>query len=294
MGALVVVVALAGPAYCWHDAGHAILTRASLMALSEDIPAFFRTGGRWIGHYVYEPDVSKDQRSAPYVRASERPEHYLDLEFLKGEPLPKYRHEYIALCHRLGVKPEEVGYLPYAIAEWTQRLAVAFAEHRAWPENEMIRHKCLVYAGFLSHYSQDICQPLHLTIHWDGRANPDGSSSRSGIHGKVDWLVEMLDLDPAELARSVSVVPVEGDIMDAMLEVVRLGNSLVDATYDLEPLLPKDEETPDTVDPKVVAFTRDRSEAAVRLTASLYQYAWTLSAGMKTSHWADRSVTDVK
>jgi hypothetical protein len=42
----------------------------------------------------------------------------------------------------------------------------------------------------------------------------------------------------------------------------------------------------------VVAFARDRSEAAVRFTASLYEYAWTLSAGMKTARWADRSVTD--
>lgn len=288
------VVLLAGPLYGWHDAGHAILSRASLLALPEDMPAFFRSAGREIAHYVYEPDVSKDQRSAPYVRASERAEHYLDLEFLRGAALPKYRHECIALCCSLGVQPEAVGYLPYAVAEWSQRLAVAFSEHRAWPDNAMVRTKCLVYAGFLAHYAQDLCQPLHLTIHWDGRANPDGSSPRSGIHGQVDWLVEMLGPDPAGLARSVTVTAIEGDVMDAVLTAVRKGNQLVDATYALEPLLPEDETRPDSVDPRVVAFTRDRAEAAVAFTASLYEYAWALSAGMKTPYWADRSRTDAE
>ena len=53
-------------------------------------------------------------------------------------------------------------------------LAVAFAEYRKWPDNPMIQHKCFLYAGFLAHYAQDMCQPLHLTINFDGLGNPTG------------------------------------------------------------------------------------------------------------------------
>ncbi len=294
IGALVLLVAVSGSACGWHDAGHAILAKAALMALPDEVPPFFRSGGREIAHHAYDPDVSKGQKTAPYVRAVERPEHYLDLEFLKGEPLPRYRYEYLALCYKLNLKPEEVGVLPYAIAEWTQRLAVAFAEHRSWPDNPMIQQKCFVYAGFLAHYAGDMCQPLHLTIHHHGRAKPDGSSPWGKIHGQVDWLVEMLELDPAELARGAEVPRIEGDLMDAILSVFGDGFGLVDRVFALEDKLPSDGESPDQVDPEVVAFTRDRAGAAVAFTASLYHYAWTLSGGMKTSGWADRARTDAE
>ena len=295
IGTLVLALLASNPAHGWHDAGHAILTKAALLALPDSLPAFFRSAGREVAHYAYEPDVSKEQRDlAPYVRAAEYPEHFLDLEFLQGNPLPKYRYEYLELCYKIGVKPQYVGLLPYAIAEWTQRLAVAFHEHRVWPDNPMIRQKCFVYAGFLAHYAQDFCQPLHLTADWDGRANPDGSSPRSGIHDKVDWMVEMLDFPPADLARAATVTTIAGDLMDTLLPAVLEGNGMVDAVYGLEPLLPDDGEVPDTVDPRVVSFARARSEAAVGLLASLYTHAWTLSSGMKHPFWADRAVTDAK
>jgi hypothetical protein len=97
--------------------------------------------------------------------------------------------------------------LPYAIAEWTERLSIAFAEHRKYPANPYIQNKCLVYAGFLAHYAQDLCMPLHTTIHHDGRANPDGSTPKTGIHPRVDSLVEKLDMQPAQLAANQRVWP---------------------------------------------------------------------------------------
>src|SRR5581483_6890740 len=95
---------------------------------------------------------------------AEGPEHYLDSELLKDRPLPPTRYRFIALCAELNLDPSKVGLVPYAIAEGTERLAIAFAEHRKWPQNPYIQQKALVYAGRLAHYSCDLCMPLHTTI----------------------------------------------------------------------------------------------------------------------------------
>ena len=75
----------------------------------------------------------------------------------------------------------EASTLPYSIAEWTQRLTIAFAEHRNDPENPHVRAKCLVFAGILSHYAADLHMPLHTSIHWDGRDDA-GAMSSSGVY----------------------------------------------------------------------------------------------------------------
>ena len=92
----------------WWSGGHAILTRAAVKASSDEMPAFFRSGGAMIAHCAYDPDISKN-RDAPIVRSAEHSEHYIDLELLQGRPLPKNRYEFIQLCADLDIRPEEVG-----------------------------------------------------------------------------------------------------------------------------------------------------------------------------------------
>ena len=132
-----VVLASWAPASGWWPAGHGIMTRAAVKALPQEMPEFFRAGDFMIAHCSFDPDVSKN-RGTSYVRDAERPEHYIDLELLRGRRLPKGRYGFIQLCDKLGIEPEDVGLAPYAVAEWTERLAVAFAEYRKWPDNPFI------------------------------------------------------------------------------------------------------------------------------------------------------------
>ena len=279
------------PCQGWWPKGHGILTRAAVYALPEELPAFFRTGSAAIAHYVFDPDVAKN-RGTPLVRGAEHPEHFIDLEYLKGNPLPKGRYEFISLCVKLGVKPERVGFLPYAISEWTERLAVAFAEHRKWPSNPIIQNKCLVYAGFIAHYAQDVCQPLHLTIHYNGRANPDGSSPRTGIHQKVDGLIEFLGFGPEGLARGQKI-DAFGDVMEALFDQIDAGRALIDLVYDLEADLP-DMEWGRERKPvaSVKQFATERAREAVRFTAALYLTAWRMSEKVELPDWLDRAEVD--
>ena len=274
----------------WWSGGHGILTRAAVKASPNELPEFFRSGGGMIAHCAYDPDVSKN-RGTPAVSSSEHSEHYVDLELLKGRSLPKNRYEFIKLCAELGTRPEKVGFVPYAVAEWTERLAVAFAEHRKWPHNVFIQNKCLVYAGFLAHYAQDMCQPLHLTVDYNGRRQPDGTVLHKGIHEKVDALVEFLEMKPAALAEAQDITMLDNLITD-ISKSVENGHNLVDRVYDLADSLPNPRDKEWTSVPEVIEFAHERAREAVRFTACLYLTAWRISKTVELPSWLNRSASD--
>jgi hypothetical protein len=192
---------------------------------------------------------------------------------------------FVSLCCSLGVSPGKVGLLPYTLAEWTERLAVAFAEYRRWPKDKMIPQKCFVYAGFVSHYAQDLCQPLHTTIHYDGRMGQDGVSPRSGIHEKTDALVERLGARSAVIARDLSPATVDS-LMPFVLRELSSTHALVDTLYALEALLPAVGGAKPPA--PVAAFAIDRMRRAAAVTAGLYVYAWRLSADIEFEEWLKR------
>ena len=286
----VISLLIGNPAWGWWSGGHGIMTRAAVKTLPEDMPAFFRSGERMIAHCSFDPDISKN-RGTPYVEKAEHAEHFLNLELLQGRPLPQGRYAFTQLCAELGIRPEKVGLVPYATAEWTERLAVAFAEYRKWPDNPVIQNKCMVYAGFIAHYAQDMCQPLHLTIHFDGRAKLDGSSAGTGIHEKVDGLIEYLALDPDELAPDGKIEPLD-DLMDDILKEIGAGRALIDRVYELEDRLPSFQDRDWTPVPEVTDFATERAREATRFTAALYLTAWQLSEQIRLPGWLDRSQVD--
>lgn len=275
---------LSSPVYAWWGGGHDILTQAAIKALPDELPDFFRSasGEEMVAHCAYDPDVSKN-REMEHARAAEYGEHYFDLELIKDNPVPANRDAFIKLCAELNQDPRKVGYLPYAVAEWTERLAIAFAEYRKWPENPIIQYKCFVYAGFLGHYAQDMCQPLHLTVHFDGIVQEDGTRLHDGIHEKVDSSVEMLKLDPNKLAKNQQIKPV-GELFPAIVKQLKDGHKLVDSVYELVNEYQKLKEPSDGL----LSFTTDRSRDAVRWTASLYLTAWMLSEDVKLPGWLER------
>ncbi|MDH3255773.1 MAG: hypothetical protein OEM62_12320, partial [Acidobacteriota bacterium] len=183
LAGLVLVVALmpvtVAPSHAWSADGHRLVARLATASTPADLPDFFRGGSERVAAFSIEPDVLR-LRDTPHLRAREYPEHYLDSELLDGAVLPDSRSVFLELLQRKSLAPTAVGMLPYAIVEATEHLAIAFAEHRARPDDVDIRTKALYLAGVLSHYSADLSQPLHTTIHHNGRARPDMSSPRTG------------------------------------------------------------------------------------------------------------------
>lgn len=286
-GLLVGLVFLPGVSNAWWGGGHDLITLAAVRATPDDLPAFFREGERGVAHAVYDPDILKN-RGVMLARGAEHGEHYLDKELLKGRTLPRTRYAFIQLCHELGVKPEHVGTVVYAVSEWTERLTVAFAEHRKWPDNPYVRSKCLIYAGILAHYSEDMCQPLHLTIHFDGKKQEDGSKLHEGIHEKIDALPETLKIDPDEMARGLAVAPIDS-LMPEVIDQFERSFKLVEKVYSLGGRYPNYGQEDWKMDEEVIAFANERTRESARFTASLFLTAWRNSAAIKLDGWLDRS-----
>lgn len=282
-GPFAALAVLCGTASAWWAAAHNIIDEATVLALPEDMPEFFRKGGATISSYSMDPDVWKN-RKLPALRAAEHPEHYLDLELLKGKELPRTRAEFHALCRELKVAPDKMGTLPYAIQEWYERLVLAFAEHRRWPKDERVRAKILYVAGVLSHYTGDASQPLHCTVHFDGRAKADGSSPETGIHLKMDALPDNVGITPEEAARSLRVSAVE-DTFALSLATIRWSNRQVDKVYLLEAGLPAVDEKPTSPDPRVRSLALECCRVGAVLTATVWYSAWVNSAKVELPGW---------
>jgi hypothetical protein len=71
---LVVVAAagaFAGLAPGWWVKGHESITQAAAARLPDELPAFFRNGGKHLAHFAGDPDRWKN-RETPVLRAAER------------------------------------------------------------------------------------------------------------------------------------------------------------------------------------------------------------------------------
>lgn len=282
-GALLAISA--SPSFAWFPKGHSIIARSAARVVPAAVPAWFREGASQIAHHSQDPDVQKN-RDLPLMTEVEAPRHYIDWELLQSNPLPEKRAGYFALLARLKQSPDDVGELPYALREWSERLAMDFAEARKYPDNPYIRAKTLVTAGVLSHYSGDCEMPLHVTLDFDGRHLPDGSSPKTGIHAKVDSLVERVNPSLGELESNQTSAPIT-DLWPAIQAEIMSSRSHINQTYALEAQLPpaKGAWSPS---PQVRAFTVERTRAGVGFTSRLFAWAWAKSAMIKLPDWLER------
>lgn len=278
ISAALFVLCIAGgfPARAWVASAHESIAVTAVKTLPDSMPPYFRAGAARVGRSAIDPDYFR-LRDLPQLRNVESPEHYLDSEFLDGAEWPPTRYEYLGLLAREELSPYTVGTLPYSLIEAVQRLAASFAQVRANPRDAWAQAKSLHHAGVLAHYSADLCQPLHTTIHYNGRARPDGSSPRSGIHSKTDGLGDVVFDQGGVTVASPEAV---GDVWAAIRAEFAASHALVDRVYELESGLGAD-----PVSSEALAFGRERIAASVRFTAALYVSAWELSAGISLPNW---------
>lgn len=282
--ALALAALAAGPAHGWLTSGHRRATIDAVGRLPDEVPRFFRDGAAWVGHAAVDPDLWRN-RDTPELADREAPEHYLDLELLRGAPLPARRADYLRLLARLHVEPQRAGALPYAIVEGAERLALAFAEHRRWPADEAIRAKCLLEAGWLAHYAGDLTQPLHTTIHHDGRAKADGESPYSGLHRLVDGLFARLPRELALPAGETAAMPIDDDLAAAVAAELTASHALVETVYRLESRL-RAEAVGD--DRELTELARDRYRETVRFVGGVLWWSWRRSARIELPEWLAR------
>jgi hypothetical protein len=268
---------LSGSVWGWWSGGHEAIAEAAASILPDEVPAFFRAAGKQLAHYAVDPDRWKNP-GATALKATEFPEHFIDLELFQGKPLPQGRYQAIKLLVELKVDPDKAGLLPYAILDNWDRLRVAFYDLRQDPNNETIRAKCLVYAGTLSHYTGDLSMPLHTTVNYDGKPDPNGKLQQKGIHAKIDAFPERNNFTAVELARGLTAKVIE-EPWKHVVKCIEDSHKHVERCYELDAA---DAIARPTMESR--QFILERCRFGVQLTADLWYSAWVSSAKLP-KHW---------
>ena len=272
----------------WHNAGHESIVIISGKVIEGKVPSFFTNNIRQVAHSSIDPDIFKEKLNDQALRRAEYPDHFFDLEYFTEDELPLDRYEFAEWCFKHDLKPGKVGTLPYSLTEYTQKLIIAFAEYRKWPDNKYIQSKCLVYAGVLAHYSGDAGMPLHATKDYDGRTKP-GSDEKEmkGIHLKLDALIEKIPQDKLPDPGQIKIARIPGKILPAVFEFIKVSNQEVPDVYKLYAGIPQlNERTIE--DEKVLDAAKNMLSRSVSLTAGLYFYAWEASKEVQIPEWHKR------
>ena len=111
---LVAAVAFVGSlAVGWWSGGHETIAEAAAARLPDDVPAFFRRGGKEMAHFSVDPDRWKN-RELTFLRAAEEGNHFLDIEDLEDMKLPATnRFDAMKRVYvELRKEPNKLGLLP--------------------------------------------------------------------------------------------------------------------------------------------------------------------------------------
>jgi hypothetical protein len=229
-----------------------MINRLATEKLPADMPAFLRTPTA-IDEIEYlgpEPDRWRSP-AEPELSSEQAPEHFIDLEMadMVGK-LPRRRYEFIAdlyaqaLMHpelARELRPERVGLQPYVTTEVYQRLKAAMREYRgllaAGKDTKPVEQAILFYAGWLGHYVGDGSQPLHTTVNydgWAGKENPNGYTTKHGIHWQFEGPFVAANVKAAEVAPLMTAPQQLGDVFDDYVACLRHSATLIERVYQLE------------------------------------------------------------
>lgn len=263
----------------WWAGGHETIAEAAAARLPDDVPAFFRRGGKELAHFAVDPDRWKN-RKMTFLRHAEEGNHFLDLEDLDGKELPDtHRFDAMKMVYTdLKKEPNKVGLLPYAMMEYFEKLSVAFHDYRKSPTNAAIPMKCLVYGGILAHYTGDAAMPLHTTRDYDGRNQPDGTVKQKGIHAKIDGFPEKNKLTPEEVCRGLEAKKID-DVWVYINKFIAGSHAQIGKCYELDAAGAFDQPTDESR-----AFILARVRAGAQLTLDLWYNAW-LRSDKLPAHW---------
>ena len=271
---LVLLFCLSSNAVAWWEKGHRIATACAVEVMPEEAPAFFREQGEILEYLSGEADRWK--RYGPTIRAAERPNHYVDLEMLNEDvsqiAFPSDRYKALRGYFEKGEKIP--GLLFYQIVEYYERLLGSFHAYRAHPEDPGIRHAVISYAGILAHYAEDLSQPLHLTIHYDGRVNARGEVvSNKGIHKRFEGPMVDRYVEVEDCRKFMRAPVVLEEVAEAVKKALLTSHGYVDEVYRQD-----DAGKYETPDRASKALVRARLAFGAQFLSDLWYTAWMRSA----------------
>ena len=172
---ILMLAAVAQPAWGWNSRTHQLITRLAVAALPAiPLKTGFERNVAQLEEYSTEPDTVL----RPQYGAAEGRRHYINLEYFGAEPFANLHPDFAAMERRFGTRTlDRAGVLPWAIEAEAAATAAAL---RAGDCAGLLRH-----AGYLAHYVGDASQPLHTTRFYDGFTAED-----RGMHARLESAVD--------------------------------------------------------------------------------------------------------
>jgi hypothetical protein len=264
--------------YAWGDEGHRYVNRVAAQKMPDDMPAFFKNAVVRLEFLGPEPDRWRDNRELFFaLRELNAPDHFIDIDKAENfSDLPNDRYKYSDWLRTQGKEPKDIGYLPYSILEWYQKIQVLFRLWRSTQnatEREQIEQNIIYYAGVLGHYVADGAQPLHTTIHfngWSGSSNPD-LMTREPLHWRFEGEYVKAQIKAEDFAAMVNTAT---KLNDPFADTMKF---LFDSFNHVKPLYEMDKtarwETSNTK-PESKQFVTKRLAAGSQMLANLWYTAW--------------------
>ncbi len=274
--------------FAWGADGHRAVNRAAAKHLAAGMPEFLKDAAPRIEYLGPEPDRWREMSEAA-LKGAQEPDHYIDLEPLKGMDLPRNRYQFFRALeqrraadpeHAEDLYPEKIGLQPYIVAEIYGRLVVAFREYRharaSREDTSPMEQNIVFYMGWLGHYVADAANPLHTTVNYDGwveTPNPEHLSSAKGIHSRMESDFVKANLDRLEFESLMTKPRVLAAPWRDYLKYLDHSHELVKRVYQLDAAKGFDGEgSADSRD-----FLRQRLAAGASMLRDLWYTAWVQS-----------------
>jgi hypothetical protein len=303
--ALLCAALLPSPVLAWGAKGHTIVNHLAALGFTGRMPGFLTNPKAVYAIGYLGPELDRDKGAGPSWDADYDTGHFLDLNddgtvagVVQLSALPKNREAYDTALRAANTDQYKAGFLPYTLLDgWEQlRQDLAYwrvddyrATHGATPadrlagarDRDIDQNLVLRDVGVWGHYVGDACQPLHVTVHfngWGNYPNPNGYTESTRTHSMFEsefvnrYVTEaaVAKLIPAKSAYPVPASPIT---QEEMLE--RLGAYLL-ATGQTVPHLYDIEKAGGFASgsPEAVQFTTARLAAGATELRDLAVLAW--------------------
>ena len=262
----------------WGDEGHRYINRVAAQKLPDDMPAFFRQAAARLEFLGPEPDRWRDNKELFFaLHEVNAPDHFIDIDKPDNfREIPNDRYKYMEFLHAQGKDPKDIGFLPYSILEWYEKVQVLF---RLWrntqnqAEREQIEQNIVYYAGVLGHYVADGSQPLHATMHyngWTGAANAE-NYTREPLHWRFEGEYVKAQIKAEDFSGMVNTAT---KLKDPFADTMTF---LFDSYNNVEPLYRMDKTArwdDRNTNAESKQFVSKRLAAGSQMLANLWYTAW--------------------
>ena len=208
-------------AFSWGKKGHELINKMSVYYLPVEMKAFVNWG-KYLEDHAADADIRK--RTDP----SERPKHYIDIdyykEFLEGRMIEN-EDSLIAKYGKERVYKE--GILPWAILKTYKNLIKAFKNRN--------KSKALFYAADLGHYVADAHQPMHTVMNYNGQF-----TNQKGIHARYE--ITMVNEHLNDIRKSLEIEPASyvKKPLKFIFNFIANSNSVCDILFNADKLATKE------------------------------------------------------